>query len=119
MLEGLPHPVGVPGSVGLCPRRLHSRALRAVQQAKLNTRCIYSQAHQASKRINLSHNLSLRKAADSRIAAYLGYGVFADGYKSCSGADFSGGIRGLDAGVACTYDNAIELTRPHYDIFSH
>jgi hypothetical protein len=95
--------------VRLRPWSLYGRAFRAIQQPKLNPRRVYRQSHQPSQRIDLARNLSFCKTTDSRVAAHLGYRVFADGYKAGFGADSRGGMSSLDAGVTSTYNNAIEI----------
>ena len=52
LLKPLLHPLCVFDSVSLCARRLHCRALRAVQNSELNPCCVYRQSHQASQQID-------------------------------------------------------------------
>jgi hypothetical protein len=96
-------------SVCLGARRLHRRAFRAIQHSKLDAGCVCRQAHQPAQSIDLARDLSLAQTPDSRIAAHLGYGVFADSYKARFSTDFRGGVCSLDAGVTSTYNNTIEL----------
>jgi len=57
--------------------------------------------------------LSLGQTTDSRIAAHLGYGVFADANKAGFGTDFSSSMSSLDASVTRPNNNAIELVCFH------
>ena len=58
-------------AVGLGSWAPHRRPLAAVEHAELDGRAVGDDAHHATKRIYLPHNLSLSDTTDGRIAAHL------------------------------------------------
>ena len=66
------HPRRIPLLVGLGARRPHSWAAAAIQHLELNAGSIDGQPHQAAKRIDFAHELTLRSAANRRITRHRG-----------------------------------------------
>src|SRR5262249_53428653 len=95
--------------VGLGARRVHGRALGAVEQAKLNRRGVYDLAHLAAQRVDLADDLALGDAADGGVAAHLGDGVGVHGEQGGAQAEAGGGEGGLGAGVAGADDDDVEV----------
>jgi hypothetical protein len=57
--------------VGLRARGLDGRTFRLIEESKLDTRDIRIDRHLSTKRINLSHDLTLGLASNRRVTAHL------------------------------------------------
>ena len=95
--------------VGLGARRVHGRALGAVEHAELDGRCVDDLAHLAAEGVDLADDLPLGDAADGRVAAHLGDGVGVHGEQHGAQAEPGRGEGGLDAGVAGADDDDVVI----------
>ena len=95
--------------VRLGPRRVHGRALGAVEHAELNAAGVDDLAHFAAQGVDLADDLPLGDAADGRVAAHLGDGVGIHGQEGGAQPHPGRGQGRLDAGVAGADDDDIEI----------
>jgi hypothetical protein len=65
------NPIAVLPFVGLCARRPDRRTAAAIQELELNTCGINGAAHQAAQRVDLPHEMTLRRPTDGWIAGHL------------------------------------------------
>ena len=65
-----PHVKAVHRLVGLCARRMHRRALAAIEQAELDSRCVDGFAHLSAEGVDFAGHLTFRDAANRRIAGH-------------------------------------------------
>ena len=70
-VERASHPCAVDPLVRLGARRPDRRAAAAIQQLELNAGRVDRAAHQAAERVDLAHQVALRRAADRRIAGHV------------------------------------------------
>ena len=70
-----PHPCAVEPLVGLRPRRPHRRAAAAVEQLELDAGRVDRPPHQPAERVDLAHEMALRRAANRRIAGHVRHRV--------------------------------------------
>ena len=106
-LERGAHPLAVPRLVRLGARRPHRRPAAAIEQLELYAGSVDCAAHQSAQRIDLSDQMSLRRAADRRIARHVRDGFSSERAQSDAAAELRRRPRGLDAGVAGADDNHI------------
>src|SRR5262249_23499328 len=71
LFEALLHGGSIGVLISLRTRGAHSRTPRTVQHAELDARLVGDFAHDATQRIDLAHEVSLRGPTDSWIAAHL------------------------------------------------
>ena len=64
-------PFAVKRLVRLGARRPHRRSAAAVEQLELNSGRVDAAAHQSAERIDLPDQMTLRRAADGRIARHV------------------------------------------------
>ena len=69
------HPRAVAPLVGLRARRPHRRTAAAVEQLELDAGRVDRAAHQSAERVDLADQMTLRRAADRRIARHVRDGV--------------------------------------------
>ena len=88
---------------------MHSRALAAIQQAKLNAGGITSPTDNAVEGVDLADQVALADTAHGRVARHLANGIGAMGHERHVGANPRCSRCGLGAGMAAAdYDN-VEL----------
>ena len=87
----------------------HRRTLRTIEQTELNSGTIRNPAHQAIKRIDLAHQMSLAQTADGRIARHLADGRKLVGDKSRVGTKPRRSRCGFNTRMAAADDNDIKL----------
>src|SRR6185436_9053067 len=70
-LERCPHPFAILRLVRLGARRPHCRPAAAIEQLELYSRSVDCSTHQSAKSIDLSNQVTLRRAANGRIARHV------------------------------------------------
>src|SRR5689334_5376461 len=115
-LECSAHLAAVARTISLRPRRLHGRPARTIQQTKLNSGAINHSTHDAAERVDLTHEMSLRNAADGRVTRHLTHEIQIKSNKPGFRAQTRRGRGRLTAGVAGANHNHIEafIKRHHY-----
>ena len=96
------HPLAVRPLVRLRARRPHRRTPAAIEQLELNAGRVDRAAHQPAERIDLANQMTLRGAADRRIARHVRDGVRRQRAEADVRAEARGGVRRLAARVAGT-----------------
>ena len=94
-----PHPLAIPRLVRLGARRPHRRPAAAIEQLELYSCSVDCPAHQSAQRIDLANQMSLRRAADRRIARHVRDGFSSERAQSDAAAEPRRRPRRLDAGV--------------------
>ena len=72
IFHGAAHAGLVGGLVGLGAQRVYRRPLAGVEHAGLQKGVVDGAAHFAAQRVHLAHQMSLRRAADGRVAGHHG-----------------------------------------------
>ena len=98
-LERGADPFTVARLVGLRPGRPHRRTARAIEQLELYSRSVDCAAHQSAKRIDFTNQMSLRRAANRRIARHVRDGFSSERAESDAAAQLRRRPRGFDARV--------------------
>ena len=93
-------PFAVAWLVRLRPGRPHRRPARAVEQLELYSRSVDCAAHQSAERIDFTDQMSLRRAANRRIARHVRDGFSSERAQSDAAAQLRRRPRGLHARVA-------------------
>src|SRR6266851_5105010 len=80
-------------------RRPHRWTTTAIKQFKLNPSLVDRTTHQAAKRVDLAHEMTLRRAADRRIARHMRNRVGRHRAESDAPAKTSRSVRRFAAGM--------------------
>jgi hypothetical protein len=86
--------------LGLGARRPDGRSAAAVEQFELYSRSVDCAAHQSAQRIDLSNQMSLRRAANGGIARHVRDGFSSESTQADAASESRRSVRGLDAGVS-------------------
>ena len=87
----------------------HCGALGAVQDAKLNARCIGCQRHGTAQSIHLSHQMAFANAANGRVATHLPQRLDVVTQQQGAAAHAGAGQRRFGASMAAANHNHIKL----------
>ena len=79
LLQYMLHIGTVGGTVSLCPEGMDSRALAAVEQTVLDAGRIRRTAHFTAQCVNFTHQMSLCRAANGRIAWHIANSIQING----------------------------------------
>jgi hypothetical protein len=96
------HPELVSLFVALCARCPDCRALLYIEHPELKARHVSGLTHLPTHRVNLSGEMSLRQASNSRIARHLPNGIRIDRKKKSLTSHPCSSERGFDSSVART-----------------
>ena len=95
--------------VGLGAQTVHRRAFAGVEHTALNEHIVNRPAHLAAQRVQLAHQMALRRAADGRVAGHHGQGIQVQGGKQRAVPQARAGQRGLAARVARADDDDVVI----------
>ena len=98
-------------AVGLHTQTMHSRALAAVQHTALQIGGIGGKAHHAAQSVQLTHQMPLGSAANARVAGHIADKIQTDRKYGGFCAQRGGGVRGLNARMACPHHDHIILSQ--------
>ena len=87
----------------------HGGSLAHVEHAELDARLVGQEPHQATERVDVTHNLALGHPAYGRITAHTPDGIDIHREHGSLYAEFPGGMSRLDAGMTATDDDYIIL----------
>lgn len=108
-LHGTFKPLRVKVFISLSARGPDRWSTAPVEKLELNPGRVNTAAHQPAERIDLPDEVTLRRAADCRIARHVGDGLCRKGAQANFAAGLCGCPRCLNAGVARANDDNIEL----------
>jgi hypothetical protein len=108
-LQHLAHLQAIGLLVTLRTRRPYRRAARGIQQAELDADGVGNLAHDSAQRVDFAHQVSLRDAADRRVARHLRDQINVERVESGLQSHACGGHCRLASGVAGAHHNNVEL----------
>ena len=94
------HPFRVTRLIRLRPRRPDSRAATTIEKLELYACSVDCFRHQSAQRIDLSNQMSLRRAADGRVAGHVRDGFSRERTQTDTSPQPRGGPRCFDTGMA-------------------
>jgi len=107
VLERFAYPCAVALLVRLCARRPHGRTTAPIEQLELNPCRVDRASHQSTERVDLANQVSLRRAADRRIARHVRDGVPGQRADRNVAPHARRGPRGFDARVSRADDDDV------------
>ncbi len=109
-LDGPLHRAPIAGAIALGARRAHRRSARSVERLELDRGVVGVASHLAAERVDLADQVTLRGAADGRVARHLADRVEVHGEQQRAASHARGGQRGLASRVTgADYDDVKEM----------
>ncbi len=107
--EDFAHFDAVEGFVALGAGGPDGRAAGGVEETELDAGGVGYLAHDSAEGVDFADEMAFGDAADGGVAAHLGDEVEVEGEDGRAEAHAGGGHRGFASGVACSYDDYVEL----------